>query len=711
MIDNQEMIFGLDIGTRSIVGTVGYKKDEEFIVVSQEIIEHTTRSMLDGQIHDIQAVGDTILNVKQKLEKNLGRKLEEVCIAAAGRVLKTVTTTAELRFETERAVTQEDVYSLETLGVETAFEQFSKKNKEKTQFFCVGSSIIRYFVNDIPILNLVGHKAKAISVEIIATFLPNDVVDGLTKAVEIAQLRVVNLTLEPIAAMHVAIPDRFRMLNIALVDVGAGTSDICITKGGSIVGYGMIPIAGDLITEKIAEHCLVDFETAERIKRTAEIQEIIEYTDIFLLQQTITVDGLNEVVAPVIDTMAERVAEKIIELNGGKTVSAVFVIGGGGKYNGYTQKLSYALGITSERVAIRGAEVMQNIVFEQEDIEKDSVLVTPVGICLSYYEKGNNFINILVNNKKIKVYNSGDMTVVDGIVQAGVANDDIFPKRAEAIRYKLDGNPQIARGSMGEMATIMINGVKVDLGAKIRSGDKIELTTSTRGKKANITLKKLLDSKNNITINIDGEDVVLPMCIHVNGELKTENYRVKDGDDIERVKYYTLDELLDYLKLPVAKNKVIMVNNTVASLDTKIYDNFRVVVLEKKCGSSNILSEILEEDLGRLMEDSVATKVADDAREVTGVLVVDEMVTKTPSMSEVSMTNELGDGIQVMINGMPYILTGKSNYVYVDIFDVYKIDMKLQPGKILITKLNGRTAEYLEPIKTGDIIEVEWKNL
>ena len=65
------------------------------------------------------------------------------------------------------------------------------------------------------------------SVELIATFLPDDCVDGLYKACERAGLNVANLTLEPIAAMMVAIPDKFRMLNLALVDVLAGVKGRC----------------------------------------------------------------------------------------------------------------------------------------------------------------------------------------------------------------------------------------------------------------------------------------------------------------------------------------------------------------------------------------------------------------------------------------------------------------------------------------------------
>ena len=84
------LVFGLDIGTRSLVGTVGYKMAERFEVVAQYVKEHDTRAMMDGQIHDINAVGESIVKVKEELERQVGQPLTEVCIAAAGRVLKTV---------------------------------------------------------------------------------------------------------------------------------------------------------------------------------------------------------------------------------------------------------------------------------------------------------------------------------------------------------------------------------------------------------------------------------------------------------------------------------------------------------------------------------------------------------------------------------------------------------------------------------------------
>ena len=117
-----------------------------------------------------------------------------------------------------------------------------------------------------------------------------------------------NLTLEPIAAINVAIPESYRLLNIALVDIGAGTSDISITKDGSIIAYGMIPLAGDELTELIVQNYLVDFKTAEYIKLQSTTEEEITYKDIMLIEHKIPAKEVWELTAPVVDEMTHFTA-------------------------------------------------------------------------------------------------------------------------------------------------------------------------------------------------------------------------------------------------------------------------------------------------------------------------------------------------------------------------------------------------------------------
>ena len=107
-----QLVFGLDIGTRSIVGTVGYmSEDDKFHVLAQRVKEHETRAMLDGQIHDIGRVSRTIAKVKETLEEQIKQPLTDVCIAAAGRVLKTITVTVDYEYPEETVVAAEDIHT------------------------------------------------------------------------------------------------------------------------------------------------------------------------------------------------------------------------------------------------------------------------------------------------------------------------------------------------------------------------------------------------------------------------------------------------------------------------------------------------------------------------------------------------------------------------------------------------------------------------
>lgn len=167
--------------------------------------------------------------------------------------------------------------------------------------------------------------------------------DGLYMAVGFAGLTVANMTLEPIAAIDVAIPENFRMLNIALVDVGAGTSDISLTRDGSIIAYGMIPFAGDELTELIVQHYLVDFKMAEHIKLASAVDGEIEFEDIMSLKHTIKAEEVWKLTEPLVDKMTTDIAEKIKELNGDQSVSATFIVGGGGKVHGFDEMLAKKL--------------------------------------------------------------------------------------------------------------------------------------------------------------------------------------------------------------------------------------------------------------------------------------------------------------------------------------------------------------------------------
>lgn len=692
----EQLVFGLDIGTRSIVGTVGYKDSTNgFVVVAQRIIQHETRAMMDGQIHDIGKVADTISRIHRQLEEATGRTLQDVCIAAAGRVLKTVEESAESIFAAETVVTAEHIYSLDMLAVEKAYEKLCQENpSDRVRFYCVGYSVKHYYQNDYPISNLEGHKCNKIKTELIATFLPDEVVDGLYAAVERAGLTVANLTLEPIAAINVAIPERFRLLNIALVDVGAGTSDISITKDGSIVAYGMIPYAGDELTEGLAKHYLTDFTEADRLKCASTLQEEVTFHDIMGLPQKASAGEIADVVKDTVHMITKNIAEKIMELNGGKSVSAVFVVGGGGKIFGFVESLAEYLGLLKERVALRGAEVLGGVTFLEEDVNVDSLLVTPVGICLNYYEQRNNFIFVNINNERIKLYDNNKLTILDAALQIGLPNEKLFPQRGSALNYYVNGEKRMQRGMPGESAVIWLNGREAGISTPIGQNDKIEIVPSTKGEDARLEVGEIPEYKSTLDFIFNGTKITCPRFVSVNGDLVSEFYSVKEEDRIQILDFYTLNQVLEFMD--IANTGSVLVNNAAADSSTKVYENFSIsckMLKEELHYEEQSEQKQLEE---QLPEENKAEEELSEKSNVTPVEI--------PS---VTAETEIRD-LPITVNGDFVVLKGKRKYILVDVLDFYPVDTSVAHGDHLEISVNGIPCDFMKPLQQDDAVIIRW---
>lgn len=685
-------VFGLDIGTRNVVGTVGYRiEDDKFIVTAQCVRQHETRAMLDGQIHDIGKVGRIIGQVKAELEAQLNEPLSDVCIAAAGRVLKTVTTHVEYEYAEESIVTGEDIHTLDLLGIEKAQDILKEANDTQYKFYCVGYSVVKYFLNDEVFISLEDHKATKIGEDIIVTFLPEDVVDGLYSAVGQAGLTVANMTLEPIAAINVAIPENYRMLNIALVDVGAGTSDISVTKEGSIIAYGMIPYAGDELTELIVQHFLVDFKTAEAMKLASTTENEVTYEDIMSISHTIPSKEIWDLVEPTVDKITSEVAAKIMELNGDKTVSACFVVGGGGKIHGFTQMLAKRLDLPEERVALRGEEVLKEVVFEQEDIHKDPLLVTPIGICLNYYEQRNNFIMMKFNGERLKLYDNNRLTIVDAALQAGFPNDELFPKRGMPINFVVNGAARIARGEAGEPAIVTLNGRPANINTPLVPNCEVTIEPSTAGADAVYTIEQLEEyHESTLTVIINGKTVVCPKFVEVNGQLEPGSYEIKEGDVIEARNYYTVRQVAEFMDVEVDTDHEVLVNNRLADFDTLVYENF------------TIDWTVLSFGVAPEPENRYNATISDTSSEVSSE---DE----SPEEKEEEAPEKPEGSVTVMVNGESVTMTGKQNYIFVDVFDWYSFDLSAGKGRAIATLVNGKEAEFSQPLANGDNIELYWK--
>lgn len=747
----EDYVFGLDIGTRSIVGTLGYRVGtDRFVVVAQVSIEHKTRAVIDGQIHDIPTVTKTIAEVKARLESMTGETLLDVSIAAAGRVLKTKTIYAEYEMPSETRVTKEHIFSLDNIAVEKAYDEVRKEADHKDKrFYCVGYSPVRYYLNGYPMEMIEQHMASSIGVEMITTFLPDEVVEGLYSAVEDAGLRVASLTLEPIAAINLAIPDRFRLLNIALVDVGAGTSDISIVKDGSIIAFGMIPLAGDEITEAIAKKFLVDFETAEEIKKTTAKNKSSSFKNIMGESYRLKSDEVMEVVNEAIEMIVDQVAGKVMELNGGKSVSAVFVVGGGGKMPGFTAKMAEKLELPENRVASRGAEVLQQIDFSATGIKKDSTLVTPIGICMEYYEQKSNFIHVRVNEERVKIYDNGKATVLDACIHAGFSQESLFPSRGESLSYTVNGRKREVKGRTGEAAEVHMNGKETNLNELIKDEDEISIRPATKGEDASLTIGRVPEFKKELSFTLFGRRVTCPKRAEVNGELRSAEYELHDGDEVTVHDFYSVAQLLEFMGME--QEERVLVDGEEVDVRTKLKEGAKVERLpeekpEVKPVVENVLSDLSDLTMpsgqdpllapvrplpawaNDLPISNPAVRPYQAAPQATAPYAAPVMPAPSPippvsgfSTPPVSTAPPVFGGmsgsssarersIEVKVNGKKVKLLSKANHMFVDVFDVYPFDLTKAGGNRMVCRVNGmEVRDFTKPVFENDEIDLYWE--
>ena len=424
----KEKLFALDIGTRSVVGIILEESEGRHEVIDILIREHEERSMLDGQIHDVLSVSQIISEIKSKLESVHG-PLRKVCVAAAGRALKTERAKAAVNIEGKPMFSKHDILHLELSAVQLAQAAVAgaKDTENSHHYYCVGYSVLYYQLDGEEIGSLIDQRGNEASVDIIATFLPKVVVESLLSALDRAGLEMEALTLEPIAAINVLIPPSMRRLNVALVDIGAGTSDIALTDSGTVIAYGMVPVAGDEITEAVSDEFLLDFPLAEKAKRQLQQQESITFTDILGFESEIGKKDAISRISPSIDRLAEAIGDEILRLNNYKSPKAVMLVGGGSLTPELPKRLAEKLNLPENRVAIRGLDAISSVSFASH-IDKGPELVTPIGIAIAAKKSPVQYHTVYVNAQPVRLFEVSKLTVGDCLLAAGIKMNKLYGK-------------------------------------------------------------------------------------------------------------------------------------------------------------------------------------------------------------------------------------------------------------------------------------------
>ncbi|MGM0437186.1 MAG: cell division protein FtsA [Bacillota bacterium] len=720
MKDNKNITFALDIGTRTVIGLILEKKENKFNILDSEVIEHDKRAMLDGQIHNVVEVSRIVKKIKERLEKRLEINLEKASIAAAGRALETITIDSELDFETKKYIEAEDIQKLEYAGIQKAQKKLAQSDPENSagDYHFVGYSVVEYYLDDIFLKDLEGHKGKKIKAKLITTFLPQVVIDSLLSVIKRCNLEVEHLTLEPIAAASMVIPKEMYNFNLALIDIGAGTSDIAVTKGGSMIGYAMVPVAGDEVTESIAEEYMMEYQLAEKIKRKLKENDYLESRNILGSKIKIDSEKALNTIKPQVEKMVKLIGDKIKEINR-KNPQALICIGGGSLTPFLEEELEKEMDIPKERIGIRDGNNLEKVKGHIENIEGTQSL-TPIGIAVTANESNSEavFVEVEVNGNNVQIFSLNTPTVSDALLTAEIDIKSLQPEPGMGLTYTLNGEVKSIKGSFGKNAKLLLNGEKAELEDEILTGDIIEFEEAEKGKDAEAKIKDIIKKEElkNYTITINGNQTTIKPKIFQNNKQVSLKTEVKDGADIEYQKLETIkDGLSQLLEIPEdmisSQVKVFYLNNKKVrvpksryfaevknknlNLDDKIRDNLEIKLIEKENEIETVGDLLNEIDL--------------DAKEKTINVVFNGSSLEIPANNKVIKCNdqkvdkeyELKDGDKIELEKQKITVNHLFQYINYNISESLKEDMELL--------INGKSCNYNDLIKTGDNIKMKLK--
>lgn len=706
-----DVIFALDIGTRTVVGVLAKKTPEGCRIIDMETVVHEKRSMSDGQIEDIGSVANDIKHVKHTLDNRHRIQLTRAYVAAAGRALKTLRASYEYKLSSgSLPISHSEVKAAELEAVRRAVNDFSEKS-DGMQYYCVGHGIISTTLDGFRVSKPEGHRGERLITEIICAFLPSFVVDSLYAALEQARLEAAGLTLEPIAAMNAVVPPELRLINLALCDIGAGTSDVAVSRDGSIIAYSMATTAGDEITETLMKELLIDFDTAERIKTSDEKQ--ISYKNILLIESTVTRERIDEIIKPAAEDLAKIIAEEIIEANT-TPPQAVFLVGGGCKLKGLAKMVAERLKIDPSKVITGSGGNLRGLILP-EGLTLGAEHSTPMGIAISAGEGvPYDFTAISVNGKKLRSSENITKKVSELMEFVKLTPEDLSAEAGRDMSFTLEGEKITLKGAPAKPSSITVNGKAADLDTIAVKGDVVEIVPAENGADGAAHLSDYFDfnAVKSFTVNLFGDKLRAGKYIVQNGREITVDRVIHDGDVISSVEIHTLGELL-------RRNNItseVLLNDAPAEPNMILRSGD--VITEANVSTTSEAPEKVEE--------AVKTEVPEKTKQLETVPPTVETKpeppkSEAPKPAAAAPKAEAPKPIQeqapaaaagpmVVINGVEAefpLREDGSMPIFLDVAKAFADDPTELLTHAAVVTINGKMARLDEVLHNGDIIVIE----
>ncbi len=253
---DSKMIVGLDIGTSKVVAIVGAITPEGMLEIVG-IGSHPSRGLKKGVVVNIESTVQSIQRAIEEAELMAGCQIHSVYAGIAGSHIRSLNSHGIV------AIRDREVYQLDLERVIDAAQAVAIPADQKVLHILPQEYVIDTQEGIKEPLGMSGVRLEA-KVHLVTCAV--NASQNIEKCIRRCGLEVEDIILEQLASSYAVLTDDERELGVCLVDIGGGTTDIAIFTEGAIRHTGVIPIAGDQVTNDIAMALRTPTQNAEEIK-------------------------------------------------------------------------------------------------------------------------------------------------------------------------------------------------------------------------------------------------------------------------------------------------------------------------------------------------------------------------------------------------------------------------------------------------------------
>lgn len=344
---SERLVSGLDIGsakTTAIIATVEGDLPKHPTIKVLGVGQARTTGMRRGVVSDIEETTRSIRKAMQDAERMAGVQVHEVYGGIAGEHVQAMTSKGIVAVSHEE-IDKADVDRANEVARTQAIPQDRELLHAIPQEYTVDKNI--------GIRDPIGMSGTRLETEMYLVTIGSSPAINLRKSVERAGYKVRELVLEPLASALATLTEDEKELGVALVEMGAGTTDLAVFHEGKIRHLGTIAFGGNNATSDIVHGLGVTQADAERLKERygCAYEPLVDPSEVIQLPSTVA-QGDRQIPRELLAHIIHQRMDEIFDLVQRDIAAA-----------GYAGKLSAGVVLTGGAAAMQGAAELASEVF------------------------------------------------------------------------------------------------------------------------------------------------------------------------------------------------------------------------------------------------------------------------------------------------------------------------------------------------------------